>query len=83
MRSSLAADVLLSLFKDICSRLNENDGPGAEALGSTLIDAIDEVILAENDVKDRQAEGFDPNVLDRALTLQKELTVSSKPSAWR
>lgn len=77
LRSSLAADVLATLFKDVFASIKEKGEAEAEALGSSVIDAIDEVISAENDAKERQAEGFDANVLDRAHELLKELAVSS------
>lgn len=80
LRSALSADVLATLFKDVFTRINEKSELEAEALGSSVIEAIDEVILAENDNKDRQKEEFDSTVLDRAHGLLKELVVSSTKS---
>lgn len=80
LRSALSTDVLLELFKDVFTRISEKSEPEAEALGSAVIDAIDEVILTENDNKDRQPDEFDTSVLDRANGLVKELAVSSTQS---
>ena len=80
LRSALPADVLVAFFKDIFTRINEKGQPEAEALGSAVIDAIDEVILTESDSKDRKGEEFDSTVLDRANELVKELAVSSTQS---
>lgn len=80
LRSALSADVLVGLFKDVFAKINGKSEPEAEALGSTVVDAIDEVILAENEAKERQPEEFDSAVLDRASELLKELAVSSAQS---
>lgn len=78
LRSSLAGDALASLFEDVLAKIIERDDP--ETMGSTVIDAIEEVIQSEKDTKDRQKEQFDPTVLDRALALLKDLAVSSTQS---